>query len=59
MSALTVDLWQEFRAALHQPAVAEPVSAPAAAVTALPIEAQELGLLLYVMSVVLPAADIL
>ena len=59
MSAFTVDLWQEFRAALSRPAVAEPVPAQSAVVTALPIEAKELGLLLYVMSVVLPAADVL
>ena len=59
MSASTVDLWQEFRAALSQPAVAEPAPTQATAATALPVEAKELGMLLYVMSVVLPAADIL
>ena len=59
MSAATTDLWVEFSETLKTPAAVEPMPAHAAAVTALPEEAKELGLLLYVVSVVLPAAGVL
>ena len=59
MSAATTDVWVECSETLKTPAVPEPVPPYTAAVTALPEEANELGLLLYVVSVVLPSAGIL
>jgi hypothetical protein len=53
MKTSTTDLWQQYVEACEKPAATEPVRPHPDAVTALPEEAKQLGLLCYVVSVVL------